>query len=158
MTGLHNCGSWLSKSKICTQKGTIPERQDTTAWAKAVVCRWNSFSLRQCLGPHEERWGSGPSTPKYGTPWHIEYFKLKKFEKTTETAQSLWLSPTAFPWNLLVRCAPPIPRVKENPYLHRHWEESEQTGLAKFTSVYYIISDSLTCHISITMDSIANLP
>lgn len=31
------------------------------------------------------------TTPKYGT-WHIEYLKLKKFEKTAEAGKSLWLS------------------------------------------------------------------
>ena len=27
--------------------------------------------------------------PKYGHPWHIEYFKLKAYEKMTEARRSL---------------------------------------------------------------------
>lgn len=97
--------------------------------------------------------------PQSMAPWHIGYFKLKKFEKMTEEERLLYLSshtilPTYLPALLPETCLKTLcerdssysrrKEVSVSPKTGGHQEESEQIGLAKFPSVYSNSSSNLT--------------
>ena len=89
-------------------------------------------------------WGSWHATPKYGI-WHIEYFKLKESEKMAEAGKSPWPPPPlpVFPdkGHKTVLLEVPSLHSRSGASLSLktkgHQEESGQTGLAKFSPVYY---------------------
>lgn len=83
--------------------------------------------------------------PPKMAPWHVEYFKLKEFEKMTKIGRSFW---TAFhcPSSLKLVIKPAY--KKYPPYTQRKGaslplktkevqEESPQISLTKFPPVYY---------------------
>ena len=90
-------------------------------------------------------------------PWHIEYFKLKGFEKMAETGRLLWSPPTSpFSHRPYLKHILPIPRRKENPYLweQRNSDKNPNTqALLSFLLFTTLISPSLSVifiHISLS--------
>lgn len=78
-------------------------------------------------------------------PWHVEYFKLNKFEKMAKTGRSFlpdFLCPSSLKQIIKPTCEwyPPYTKNKGASFSLKPKElreESQQLGLTKFPSVYY---------------------
>lgn len=80
-------------------------------------------------------------------PWHIEYFKLKVFEKMTEAEWSLWLSPFPFVSESGEKNPLSIKR-KEERLITRNREmraeKSVQTNPVQLTLIFLVTSSPFT--------------
>lgn len=109
-------------------------------WETSLHIQWLSLPGHHLV----LEWVQGMLPPKMA-PWHVEYFKLKEFEKLKKIGRSFW---PAF------HCPSSLKQVikpayeKYPPYTQRKGaslplktkevqEESRKIGLTKFPSVYY---------------------